>query len=67
MQLPPPSQKRLQQREELVRRLRELLGDPDQVIYRPEDLVVYECDALACNHVTVLGIQIKCLGFASGD
>ena len=47
MQLPPPSQKRLQQREELVRRLRELLGDPDQVIHRPEDLVVYECDALS--------------------
>ena len=47
MQLPPPSQKRLQQREELVRRLRELLGDPDQVIHRPEDLGVYECDALS--------------------
>jgi len=47
MQLPPPSQKRLQQREELVRRLRELLGDPDQIIHRPEDLVVYECDALS--------------------
>ena len=47
MQLPPPSQKRLQQREGLVRRLRELLGDPDQIIHRPEDLVVYECDALS--------------------
>ncbi len=47
MQLPPPSQKRLQQREELVRRLRELLCDPDQIIHRPEDLVVYECDALS--------------------
>ncbi|HIM57085.1 MAG TPA: FAD-binding protein [Candidatus Latescibacteria bacterium] len=47
MQLPPPSQKRLQQRDELVRRLRKLLGDPDQIIHRPEDLVVYECDALS--------------------
>ena len=47
MQLPPPSQKRLQQKDELVRRLRELLGDPDQIIHRPEDLVVYECDALS--------------------
>ena len=47
MQLPPPRQERLQRREELVRRLTELLDDPDQVIYRPEDLVVYECDALS--------------------
>ncbi len=47
MQLPPPSQKRLQKREELVRHLKELLGDPDQIIHRPEDLVVYECDALS--------------------
>ena len=47
MQLPAPRQERLQRREELVRRLIELLDDPDQVIHRPEDLVVYECDALS--------------------
>ncbi len=46
MQLPQPRPERLQQRDELIRRLLKSLGE-DQVIHRPEDLVVYECDALS--------------------
>jgi glycolate oxidase len=46
MQLPQPRPERLQQRRELIRRLQEHLQE-DQIIHHPEDLVVYECDALS--------------------
>ncbi|NKB68009.1 MAG: FAD-binding protein [Candidatus Latescibacteria bacterium] len=46
MQLPSPQPERLAKRGELVARLLDQLT-PDQVIHRPEDLVVYECDALS--------------------
>ena len=46
MKLPDPVGARFEQRDELVRRLVGALGQ-DQVIYRDEDLVVYECDGLS--------------------
>ena len=46
MQLPSPQPERLARRDELVARLLDQLA-PDQVIHRPEDLVVYECDGLS--------------------
>lgn len=46
MQMPRPQSERLQRRPELIRRLLEALRE-DQLIHHPEDLVVYECDALS--------------------
>ena len=46
MLLPPPKPERIERRGELVRLLLEQL-DEDQVIHRPEELIVYECDALS--------------------
>jgi glycolate oxidase len=46
MQLPEPDPARLEKRPELIRRLLEVLPQ-SQVIHRPEDLVVYECDGLS--------------------
>ena len=46
MHLPQPKAERVQRRDEVVYRLKEVLP-PDQVIHRPEDLVAYECDALS--------------------
>ena len=46
MQLPEPDPTRLKKRPELIRRLLEILPQ-SQVIHRPEDLVVYECDGLS--------------------
>ena len=46
MQLPQPRPERLQKRQELIRRLLDNFQE-DQVIHHPEDLVVYECDAMS--------------------
>ena len=45
MDLPKAAPERLKKRDELVRRLQEDLAE-DQLIYREEDTVVYECDGL---------------------
>ena len=46
MRLPEPKAERLAKRPDLLRRLQEILGE-DQLIHRPEQLAVYECDALS--------------------
>ena len=46
MQLPEPHPERLERRQELIRRLHAQF-DETQVLHQPEDLVVYECDALS--------------------
>lgn len=46
MRLPEPKAERLAKRPELLRRLGEILCE-DQLIHRPEQLAVYECDALS--------------------
>ena len=46
MNLPQPDPQKLLLREELIRQLKRAL-QPDQVIHRAEDLIVYECDALS--------------------
>ena len=46
MDLPQPDPQKLLLRDELILQLSRALP-PDQVIHRPEDLIVYECDALS--------------------
>lgn len=57
MQLPQPDPQRLDKRPQLLRGLQEFLR-PDQVIHLPEDLAVYECDALSAYHQQPLAVAL---------
>ncbi|MCC7263769.1 MAG: FAD-binding protein [Candidatus Latescibacteria bacterium] len=57
MLLPQPDPQRLQLRPQLLRGLQEILR-PDQVIHRPEDLAVYECDALSAYRQQPLAVAL---------
>ena len=46
MNLPSPDPEKLRHRDELLRLLGQVL-EPGQIIHQPEDLIVYECDALS--------------------
>lgn len=57
MELPEPDPARLKKRPELIRGLLGLLPE-DQVIHRPEDLVVYECDGLSAYRQRPLAVVL---------
>ena len=62
MDLPKAAPERLKKRDELVRRLQEDLAE-DQLIYREEDTVVYECDGLHDKVRRAVHVVLHCLKF----
>jgi glycolate oxidase len=57
MQFPVPDPRRLERKDELIRLLLESLA-PDQVIHRPEELVVYECDGFSAYRQRPLAVAL---------